>query len=124
MRWAIFVVYALLLFIGAGVIYWREPTQPTSFVAERKMAANRLLQAGDLAPVSGDHAQYLKHPIEKGKKLEPDDISPAPILTPKPGKLPVAFSLEWQMVQSGAVNAGSLVRVCQAGKVVLEPAEI
>jgi hypothetical protein len=124
MRWAIFAVYGLLLFVGAAMIWWRQPAQVTSFIADRELAANRLLLAGDLVPVTAEGTRYLRQSVKKGQKLELDDTSPVPLLTAKPGKLAVAFSLEWEVVRSGSINAGALVRICQAGKVVLEPVEV
>src|SRR5260370_29626262 len=124
MRWAIFAVYGLLLFVGAAMIWWRQPAQVTSFIADRELAANRLLLAGDLVPVTAEGTRYLRQSVKKGQKLELYDTSPVLLLTAKPGKLAVAFSLEWEVVRSGSINAGALVRICQAGKVVFEPGEV
>lgn len=125
MRLAFIAGYVVWLIVCAVMIYYsRQPAQPPSFVAERDLVANRLLEAGDLALVPTDAAQYLKHAVKKGQKLQSEDTSPFPILTGKPGKLPVAFVVDWAVVRSGAINAGVQVRICQAGKAVLEPVEV
>lgn len=125
MKLAFISGYVIWLIVCAGMIYYsRQPAQPPSFVAERDPVANRLLEPGDLKSVPTDDAQYMKHAVKKGQKIQSDGTSSFPTLTSKLGKLPVAFSVDWAEARTGAINAGISVRVCQAGKTILEPAEV
>jgi hypothetical protein len=135
LRWGFFIAYGFALFVGVALIliFSRQPapgskdereSPAVSFTAERELPANRLLQPGDLAALPGGRPRYLKHMAKKDEKIEIGDLSTIPTITVKPGKLPVAFSVESAMVTSGAINAGISVHVCRGPKALVESGEV
>ena len=124
LRWGIFIAYGVVLFIGNALIVSNERGLPVGFKAKRELPANWLLRSGDLAVLLEDHPWYLKHETKKDQKIEVGDLSTVPTITQRPGKLSVAFSVEPAMVNSGAINAGIAVRVCQGTKALVESAEV
>lgn len=123
LRWWILLVYCILLAAGTSLVVHRTPENLPGLVASRELEANRLLQPGDISPVSTT-PQYLTRSVKADEALKPGDISAFPSLSLKENEWPFAIPVGHHLVTRGTVNAGANVRICKAGKVVFEPASV
>jgi hypothetical protein len=111
-----FFFYGAGLLVGTAVIlHWCAPYS-VGVVATRVLAANRLLQPGDISPTSAP-GQYVTHLVKPGEALQPGDVSTFPHLLLSNGDLPIALPIRRQLVAQG-VNAGANVRICRANEAV------
>jgi hypothetical protein len=115
------VIFSVVIFI-----YWAK-NGPSDYVAATGLQKNRLLQSGDLkySPqnvVDLAAGVYLKQSIERGKAVKASDVSHFPLMQTHPGSVTMLFPLDKTFVKSGSINAGTSVRLCVAGKPILDPA--
>jgi hypothetical protein len=125
-RLGLFIAYGLILLVVNFVIWHRSGHEelPISVKANTALAANRLLQAGDLRVEVGAHPWYLKRGVAKDQTVALDDLSPMPAIIGKPGKLPVAIAVSQSSVASGELDAGAKGRICQGNKQIVEQVDV
>jgi hypothetical protein len=117
MRWTILIVYCLVIGLADAVIMWLRPAPPAlSVVAAREMPANWRLEPGDLK-LGGAAARYTTAALHAEQSVEPSQIAIAPNVVADSGAVLVALPLT---EESGPVNAGSTLLLCQGTKVLLD----
>lgn len=101
----------------------REPDRPS---LARPLERNALVtgialgMAGNAeGGVGAEHlGRYLRRPLGAGEPLDKATLAGAPALPAKPGVVWLGLPLERTLVDSGALNAGSVVAVCGGGAAV------
>jgi hypothetical protein len=121
-RW--FVVYLLLLILLAWSTGGFRITSPQMLVAARNLPAGHLLQANDFALVPRGNGAYLRRPVDKGQPIRAEDTTPSPEFATRTNFVSLAFPVARSLVASGELNAGVTTRICQAGKTVLDDADM
>ncbi len=123
--WCSFL-YCLLLTI-AVIVWFAKEHDSSGLVASAPLPANSLLQPKDLRPAKDGEANavighYLQNAVAAGAPVHPTDTAPLPALTPKQGSMQVLIPIPRDLVTSRAVNAGTMVRLCQGNKALVDPA--
>ena len=113
----LYMLYFVLLALGASWLATRNPGAPAVFVAARDLAPNHVLQAGDAIPVA---PLYTTQAIRKGEPVGVGNTSAASRPVPDPRQLSITVGVDRGLVSSSMVNAGTAIRICQSGKPLLD----